>query len=54
MDCKYEIIPVCEHFEVHIDGEFYCSADTFSEAKQDIDDYIDSQREINYTNKGNE
>lgn len=42
-----KIIPVREHFEVHIDGEFYCSADTLSEAKQDINNYIDAQREIN-------
>ena len=36
-----KIIPVHEHYEVHIDGEFYCSADTLSEAKQDVDNYIE-------------
>lgn len=43
-----EIVPVYEHYEVHVDGEFYCSAETFSEAKQDVEDYIDSHREIYY------
>ena len=41
-----KIIPVREHFEVHIDGEFYCSADTLSEAKQDIENFIDIQMEV--------
>ena len=43
MTCK--IIQVREHFEVHINGEFYCSADTLSEAKQDIQKYAETQRE---------
>lgn len=45
-----EIVPVREHYEVHIDGEFYCSAETYSEAKQDVDNYVDAQREIIYAN----
>lgn len=45
-----KIVPVREHYEVHINGEFYCSADTLSEAKQDVNNYIDAQEEICYAN----
>ena len=34
-----EIVPVKEHFEVHINGEFYCSADNIREAKEEIKNY---------------
>ena len=33
----YEIIAVRGHYEVHIDGQFYCSADTEVEAETEID-----------------
>lgn len=36
---NYEIIPVMGHFEVYIDKEFYCSADTMSEAISDLEAY---------------
>lgn len=28
------------HWEVHIDGQFYCSADTFPEAVREYQDYM--------------
>ena len=28
----YEIVPVFGHFELYIQGEFYCSTDTYGEA----------------------
>ena len=37
----YKIVQVREHCEVYINGEFYCSADTLSEAEQDVDNYIE-------------
>lgn len=37
MSCQ--IIPVKGHYEVYIDGKFYCSADSFSEAQSEIADY---------------
>lgn len=43
-----KIVPVREHFEVHINGEFYCSADTLSEANQDVDNYIEAHKELSY------
>jgi len=35
---KMEIIPINGHYEVYIDGEFYCSADTYEEAEREIED----------------
>lgn len=34
-----EIVPVMEHFEVYINGAFYCSADNEREAKEEIKEY---------------
>lgn len=34
----FEIVPVREHFEVFLDGEFFCSADTEAEAEKEIKD----------------
>lgn len=36
----YKIIRVYGHYEVHINGKFYCSADTMREATQEIDEYL--------------
>ena len=36
---SYKIVPVGGHFEVHIDGKFYCSADTWKEADNEIKNY---------------
>ena len=35
-----KIIPDRGHWEVHIDGAFYCSADTFPEAVKEYQDYM--------------
>ena len=34
------IHPVKEHWEVHINGKFYCSADTLPEAVKEYQDYM--------------
>lgn len=34
---EYKIVPVHEHYNVYINGEFYCSADTWSEAVREIE-----------------
>ena len=34
-----EIIAVRGHYEVYLDGKFYCSADTTDEAEKEIEDY---------------
>jgi len=36
---SYRIVPIHGHFEVHINGKFYCSADTWKEADNEIRDY---------------
>lgn len=33
------IVPVMEHFEVYINGAFYCSVDNEREAKEEIKNY---------------
>ena len=38
----YEIVPVREHFEVYLDGKFFCSADTESEAEKEIETYCEA------------
>ena len=40
----YKIIPVYEHYEIYIDGIFYCSVDNLAEAAREIDDIL--SREI--------
>lgn len=37
---SYRIIPVHGHYEVHINGQFYCSADTWKEADYEIKNYV--------------
>lgn len=34
---QYEIIAVRGHYEVYLDGRFFCSADTLMEAAKEID-----------------
>lgn len=36
---RYRIVPDRGHFEVHINGKFYCSADTWKEANDEIREY---------------
>ena len=34
---SYKIIPVKGHYEIYVDGEFFCSADSWSEAEREIE-----------------
>lgn len=36
---SYSIEPTYGHFEVYINGEFYCTADSVNEATREIEDY---------------
>ena len=36
---SYKIVPVRGHFEVHINGKFYCSADTWPEAVKEVEEF---------------
>ena len=46
MDDTFEIRHVREHYEVYINGKFYCSADTYSEANSDIIAWVHMQEAI--------
>ena len=35
----YQIIPVRGHYDVYLNGEFFCSADTQAEATKEIEEY---------------
>lgn len=35
MASDYKIVPVHGHFVLYIDGEFYCTADTYHEAYEE-------------------
>lgn len=36
---KWQIVHRTDHYELYIDGKFYCSADTFQEALEDLEVY---------------
>ena len=36
----YKIVSVQGHYNVFINGKFYCSADTYYEAESEIKEYI--------------
>lgn len=36
----FEIKPAREHFEVYLDGKFYCSVDTEAEAEKEIEKFL--------------
>lgn len=40
------IAPKRGHWEVHINGKFFCSADTFNEAVKEYQDYVE-ERNVN-------
>lgn len=39
MKTTYKIFPVHGHFVLHINGKFYCTADTYSEAYEEYLEY---------------
>ena len=41
MDVDYKIVRVHSHYSVYINDEFYCSADTFEEAKYEVEEYLE-------------
>ena len=36
---SYKIIPVRDHFEIYINGKFYCSADSIKEVEMELRQY---------------
>ena len=43
MPNTYKIVHVQDHYEVYINDRFYCSADTLSEAAQEIESYKEAE-----------
>ena len=43
-DITHEIKPVGNHYEVYIDGKFYCTADTYGEALAEVKEYLNERR----------
>lgn len=41
---KITIIKNKEHFEVFINGEFYCSGDTYKECLDDVNEYLENKK----------
>ena len=35
--CTYEVTRQHDHYAVYVDGSFYCSADTVTEAMKEVD-----------------
>ena len=44
---NFEILPTFGHYELHINGKYYCSADTFGEALKEYDDYVKERLKAN-------
>lgn len=42
----FEIRHEREHYEVYVNGAFYCSADTSVEAAHEIETYIEEQEQV--------
>lgn len=36
-DVSYKIVNARGHYDAYVDGKFYCSADTFGEALEEIE-----------------
>lgn len=41
---NFEIIGVAGHYDVYIESEFYCSTDTYSEAVDEVDKFLEMRR----------
>lgn len=39
---NYEIVSNRGHYDVYIDGKFYCSADTMREAAKEVEEYFET------------
>jgi hypothetical protein len=44
LSMSYQIINVCDHYEVYINGIFICSGDTYSEASREADKCLVERR----------
>lgn len=40
---NYRIVPKHGHYEVYINGKFYCSADTMPEEAKEVEEYFETE-----------
>ena len=40
---SFKILPVLGHVELHINGAFYCTADSYREALQEYNKYVEER-----------
>lgn len=40
----FGIVRNAGHYDVYIEGEFYCTSDTYSEAIEEVDFWIENRR----------
>lgn len=45
-DCVYSISKKDDHYEVYINGIFYCSADSMSEAANELEEYLERSETV--------
>ena len=41
---EYDIKPIHGHFEVYVNGKFYCTTDTMAEAMEEIEKAFDNTK----------
>ena len=41
---EYDIVLDREHYEVYIQGKFFCSADKWNEAVEEVENYLAERR----------
>ena len=42
----WDILKKAEHYEVYIDGNFFCSADNLSEAIEEVEGYLEEEEQF--------
>ena len=40
----FGIIPNAGHYDVYVDGDFFCSADSYNEAVKEIEEWLENCR----------
>ena len=40
----FKIVHAAGHYDIYLEGEFYCSADTYGEAVDEVEKYLEMRR----------
>ena len=41
---NFEIIHVAGHYDIYLEGAFFCSADTYGEAVEEVEKWLENHR----------